>query len=251
MRHLLVFAVLPAILPGSPAADPIPDDGRGSPLLNLPGFEGYMADPYLDAAAKLQAMGKERAVAALADLAQKEMRTGGKRAILLCRMLFGARPGGEFRPPGLGGPGFAGDIRAEDWQTTCRDWPRMPLDVVDGVPFLVVPGYLLAGHPEPSSWYLDYCLRNCDWSDEVFQPRTAEQKRAALAKLVASPRWKRPLTLEQAKVLLSQLERGPVLGSVVRATGPRVMSGRLHLVPFLPPATEGEPASARPASQEH
>jgi hypothetical protein len=216
MKRLWVLLALAAvILPSLPAADPVPAEVKRSPLLSLPSYAGYKADPYLDAAIKLQAMGKEKAIAALTDLAAAEMRSGGTRTILLCRMLFKAKEHPkatiaaltpDFRPPLHGLPAFASDITAKDRQAECRDWPREPIDLVDGVPFLVVKGYLISGFPEPSSKYLDYCVRDCEWSDGVFKPKTAEEKRKALVKLVASHRWKRPLSDEAKKVLTSQIE---------------------------------------------
>ena len=208
MRCLLVLMVLAAaLLPSLPAAEPAPDDGKKSPLLSLPGSRAFKSDPYLHAAANLQMLGEEKAIAVLTALATQETPKEGRRTILLCRMLFDrAKPVRESRPPRLGLPSFVGKIEAKDWRAEWRDWPRMPIDLVDGVPFLVVDGYLISGQEERSDQYLDYCIRNCEWTDEVFEPKTAEEKRKALAKLVASPRWKQPLSDEAKKVLASQIE---------------------------------------------
>lgn len=203
MRYLILLPVFPAVvslsclvMPGKP-----PGDRLDRSLLDLPEFKDYKVDAYLAAAAKLQAVGREKAAVILADLARVMDRDiEGRRVIVLCRMLFRARADGEFRRPGIGGPCFLG--LGED----CRDWPLEPIELVDGVPFLIVRGYTLGGYPEPAKMYLDYCLQNCDWNTEVFKPKTAEEKRKALVKLVESPRWKEPLTDEAKKVLASQIE---------------------------------------------
>jgi uncharacterized protein YceK len=173
-----------------------PGGGKTGLLRDLPGADRYKADPYIAAAVMLQAEGPVTATILLKRLA---VSGGGEQTTILCRMLFTEKPNGKFRRPLLGGPGFVGD-------TDDREWMREPLEIVDGVPFHVVTGYLLGGFPEPGSNYLKYCLAECDWTGEKYKPKTAVEKQAALAKLVASPRWKTPLTPEQVKVLAAQIE---------------------------------------------
>ena len=79
-------------------------------------------------------------------------------------------------------------------------------ELVDGVPFLVVQGYLIGGEMESAVHYLAYCVKCCDWNTETFKPKTAEEKRNALTELVASTRWEKQLTEEGKKVLASQIE---------------------------------------------
>lgn len=196
----LVAACLPARFSTAP------ETTKNYPLLELPGFKRYKVGPYLAAAAQLQAVGKEKAVALLAALADKEEWPEQRRTILLCRMLFVAKPGGQFRRPAIGAPVFIGEIDRKSAPEIDNDWPREPIELVDGVPFLVIHGYTLGGYPEPPGEYLDYCVRNCDWNTEVFTPKTAEEKQKALAKLLASPRWKQPLSEEAKKALSSQIE---------------------------------------------
>ena len=64
----------------------------------------------------------------------------------------------------------------------------------------------LLGAPESAGQYLKYCLQKCEWNTEVFKPKTADEKQKALAKLVASPKWKKSLTDEKKKVFSSQIE---------------------------------------------
>ena len=64
-------------------------------MTDLPDFEKYRADPYLVAAMMLQKEGKEKAVVGLANLAGMPDEKSGMSVILLCRMLFKAKPKGE------------------------------------------------------------------------------------------------------------------------------------------------------------
>ena len=95
----------------------------------------------------------------------------GSNIYPLCRTLFMARPGGEFRPPMIGGAMYVVDC--PDGQ----DWPLVPIALVEGVPILIVRGYILAGHPESPEDYLEYCLAECQWRDERFVQRDAAELR--------------------------------------------------------------------------
>ncbi len=160
----------------------------------------YRVEPYIRAAAKLQQVGMEKAVEILRNEARTPEQDMSKSVILLCRMLFSAKLGGEFRRPWLGAPFFIGDRGAEPWKLE-------PIEVVDGVPFLIVNGYLLAGHPESSEDYLEYCVKNCEWSKSEFKPMGDSQKLAALEKLLASTQWKQPLPVEAREFLSRQLSK--------------------------------------------
>jgi len=157
----------------------------------------YKVDPYIHLAIKLQAQGKEKACDTLKALA-KDISLN-KQVIVLCRMLFTSKPNQEFRRPRLGAPGYLGD-------TENSDWPLSPIEIVDGVPFLISPGYSGSGLPELAENYLTYCIQNCDWVKAPFGPRTAHQKQQALKKLMASPKWKRPLGDREEAFLASQIK---------------------------------------------
>src|SRR5205807_5618959 len=91
--------------------DPAAQAARDGFLLkDLPGFvlggSSYKADPYIEAAVKLQAVGEEKAGWLLSELAEDPEH--GDKVIVLCRMLFTAGPKAEFRRPGLRGPTFLG-----------------------------------------------------------------------------------------------------------------------------------------------
>src|SRR5690349_5463362 len=89
----------------------------------------YKAEAYIKAAMDLQAMGKEAAIKALGE-APEDQRSSVNKGIVLCRMLFVPRGTSEFRRPRLGAPSTPGG-------TQMTDWPLEPIEIVDGVPFLV------------------------------------------------------------------------------------------------------------------
>jgi hypothetical protein len=105
----------------------------------------------------------------------------------------------ELRRPRFGGHLCIG-------QTTGEDWQLDPIEIIDGVPFLVTTGGLLIGMAEIPYHYLVYCTEECDWNKFVYKSKTAEEKQKALEKLLASPKWKEPLTKEEKKFLSSQIE---------------------------------------------
>lgn len=175
--------------------------GAVGPFSDLPNVdEAYRADPFIRAAVRLQGLGRDAAIKELLAYMQDSTHPNADdQVIVLCRMLFVQKPGGEFRRPGLGAPGFLG-------QTTLSDWPLEPVEIVDGVPFKIVIGYALAGYPEQGDWYLKYCVANCDWSSTLFKVASEEEKRAALDKLIESPKWKTKLTEDKKKFLSSQIQ---------------------------------------------
>src|SRR5262245_58650010 len=93
-----------------------------------PVHDQFKVDPYIAAAGKLQEMGKAKAVATLrAAAVSPKDRQRDMKVIVLCRMLFTARPDGKFRRPEIGG----------GMEIVAREtWPLEPIEIVDGVPFL-------------------------------------------------------------------------------------------------------------------
>lgn len=155
-------------------------------------WERYRVDPYLRMAVQLQRAGPDAAEQRLLKMAVDD------RAIILCRMLFVARPHGGFRRAYIGGASFFGG-------TAYEDWPLEPITLVDGVPFLITRGYALAGHPEDPREYVQYCLRACDRNPYRYRLRTAEEKHRALEKLLGSSRWKRPLEIDEERFFAAQI----------------------------------------------
>ena len=174
----------------------------GGSLAELPSFFAHLAyrcDPYLRVAAMLQAEGRKTACDALTLLAKDS--THGHKVLILCRMLFSARQGEEFRPPALGILKFFGE-------TDSDDWPLEPIELLDGVPFLVydAPYRTLAGLEESGEAYLQYCLSHCAWNTYLFGPKRTADKDQALAKLLRCGKWRRPLGGDEVERLAGQIQ---------------------------------------------
>src|SRR5690349_15065920 len=114
MKSLLfVAAVAMLALLGLVPADPVaaeppePVMVKGLPGWHGPDAKGSKADPYIAAAAKLRAAGKDKAVETL-RAAAKDRDQPVEQVIVLCRMLFTAKSKKAFERPGLGAPGCLG-----------------------------------------------------------------------------------------------------------------------------------------------
>ncbi len=139
---------------------------------------GYKIDPFLRAAEVLQKMGKNEACRRLLALTE-EKEGDGVPVGALCRLLFKAKKGSDFRHQLVGAVGFLGG-------TSYDDWPLAPITVVDGVPFLVPMNFhFLAGAPESDKDYLKYCMKECDWNDVKFAPKTHRIDEAEHARMEA------------------------------------------------------------------
>lgn len=133
------------------------------------------------------------------ELLKKWAPTYDGQVILLCRMLFQAKPDSDFRRPLLGQPMFIGGTRI-------NDWPLEPIALVDNVPFLVTKGYILGGLPESAEKYLEYCLKECDWSTQNYGGCTPKKLAFALSKIADR------ITLDEAEIasLQRQIKTRPV-----------------------------------------
>jgi hypothetical protein len=159
----------------------------------------YKADDYIRAAVSLQAVGREAACEALLASARTNATTD-RRFFMLCRMLFAQRGTNEFRPPFRGTCGF--------YIGEAADWKLDPIELVDGIPFLLTgPCRGQGGRgPESVESYLRYCMTNCDWSTYTFHDVTAQQKSRALATLLSSSKVKRPLTDSEKSFFSAQIQ---------------------------------------------
>lgn len=159
----------------------------------------FRSEPYLDAAVSLQRLGKNHAIRSLRVMSQQCHDRAGCHLMLLCRALFVGRGGGPLRGPHLGAAMLLGE-------SAFQDWPRCPIEVVDGVPFLIARGYMLVGIPESPQGYLEYCIENGDWNNEVLVPQGVAERRRALDKLLLSDKWKRPLDSNEREFLTLQAQ---------------------------------------------
>jgi len=175
-------------------------DHRDLDLRVLPASEAtFNPEPFISAAISLQSMGKDAGSLVLLRAANTADFYDYDKLVVLCRMLFIFRDGIDYRSPSLGHREFYGD-------TTFEDWPLEPITVVDGCPFWIV-GLVFAGarSPDAASQYVSYCITNCAWNTFRYRQLNAGQKRSALAKLLQSPKWKRPLSDGEEFLLSSQI----------------------------------------------
>jgi hypothetical protein len=157
----------------------------------------YRVIPYISAAIRLQSLSQDEALSELRSMATDRQLEDG--VVILCRMLFTSRPDSDFRRPGLGGPAFKGG-------TNKTDWPLEPIEILDGIPFLITQGYILGGKREPAKMYLQYCVDNCDWSTTRFETKTDSQLMDALHHLVSAPKWLAPLSEYDIQFFRDQLK---------------------------------------------
>ena len=157
----------------------------------------YKVAPYIKAAAALQGLGREVACEALLRAAPTNRES--RQIVVLCRMLFTKRATADFRGARIGGAHFLGG-------TDYADWPLEPIELVDGVPFLITDGYRLDGRAEAAENYVRYCMANCDWSTFRFSDVSAAMPVVALKNFYASPKWRRPLDNDERDFLSAQIE---------------------------------------------
>jgi len=169
----------------------------------------YILGDFIPAAMSLQAMGSKAGSQALlraAEVVDYKYKTGHggwddyEKIIVLCRMLFTFREGVRYPYPALGERLFFGD-------TTYSDWPLEPVELVEGYPFWIVRGFNVGGarSGNATSNYVSYCIANCEWSKLRYRQLSTSQKRAALEKLLRSPKWKRPLNQAERSILALQI----------------------------------------------
>jgi hypothetical protein len=188
-RVLLVFLIFIGILSGC--------DWRTADVPAVEPPTTHKVDWYIKTATELQALGREKALDRLRIIAKEA--DEGLKVFVLCRMLFSGRVDTEFRRPLLGAAVFMAE-------TTYADWPLEPIELVDGVPFHITGGYILAGRAERPSSYVEYCVKDCDWSSYQFSPKTKAEKRRALDKLLSSAKWKRSLGEHGRAFLSAQIQ---------------------------------------------
>ena len=109
----------------------------------------------------------------------------------MCRMLFESANGVDVRRPMLGQPVFVDQ----------GEWPLDPIAMEDGVPFVVVTGWNLAGAAEMPHQYALHCLLNHEWTEAEIPEKTDDEIRAAAESLIR----RRRLTGEAAEFIRRQV----------------------------------------------
>jgi len=158
---------------------------------------GFKIAPYLRVAQDLQDKGKDAAVEKLRGWAS----TGKyeEQVFVLCRMLFVSRDKTKFRRPGIGKAHFFGG-------TDYKDWPLAPITVHKDVPILITYGYSLFGKAEPSLSYVDYCVKECDWSKNHFKVLDRKVIAAAVDDWLARRKWPEKLSKRDRAFFTKQAE---------------------------------------------
>jgi hypothetical protein len=174
----------------------IPSGSESSPDVTNE-FRVYNIKITLNAARELQGLGKDKAVAKLRGWAKSD--ENDLRAIILCRMLFKGQGNAALRRPYLGGAVFLGD-------TTYKDWPLEPITLFEGVPILIVQGYLLGGVAEPISAYLKYCLKEGVWVSEKYADKSPKQIAISVDRFIKETNWNRKLSDTEKAFLSSQAD---------------------------------------------
>jgi hypothetical protein len=143
----------------------------------------YSVYTYLKTLIALQSISKSDALESL-KIASKN-KNSQYQVILLCRMLFISK-GKEFRSPMLGKPELVG-------KSDLSKWSFLPIELIDGIPFLIVKAYALKGRAENAEDYLKYCLSNCIWNRKKYELPNKTTIRKALEKLINSKKWHKKL----------------------------------------------------------
>lgn len=148
-----------------------------------------------------QRYGKESAVAELMQYAVDGVYNETMIAAL-CRLLFVSRNGSPLRSPRLGAPGLIGDMDS-------AAAPLLPVFVHLNVPFCVVKNWLLAGTPEPASWYLAYCLLEGAWNHTMVQVPPLTSLTSVAHDFIRNGPWITRLQCDESTYLLGQVASPP------------------------------------------
>ncbi|MEM7393210.1 MAG: hypothetical protein AAF492_12770 [Verrucomicrobiota bacterium] len=194
-----------------PDEDPPPD--IYSSEAPYPATYLFKINDLLSKATLLQNLGEEKAFETLKALADKENYRTTKdmspaevslawfsefQVYILARMLYEGKEGTPLRPPDLGRPGFLGG-------TTWPDWPHEPIAFYEGVPILVVDGYLLLGAKQSPLDYLNYCQREGVWTSKKYRTYSFPELRAKLEAFTKTTRWPRQLDPSERYFLKHQI----------------------------------------------
>ncbi len=174
----------------------------------------FRSQHYLDLAAGLQALPQAEAENLLRTWSTNEKFEYG--TIILCRMLFVDKDGGPMkRAPYLGL--FIETSKTRPYEdmygigsTNGYDWPDFPVAMLNGIPFLIEADYEgpitgtwfgPEGPPPLAPMYVKYCLTEGRWTQQRFTAEDPAARQLALAALLQSPKWKRPLLENEIQYL--------------------------------------------------
>ncbi len=140
----------------------------------------FKCKPYINLAIYVQSIEKTDAVLLLKEFSTSQQYED--EMIILTRMLFQSTTKKPLRRPYIGGASFFGN-------TDYKDWQNEPIEIVNGIPFLITRGYSLGGYPESSLDYLLYCISNGEWNSIIYSIKTEEEMKSSLNLLLISEKW--------------------------------------------------------------
>lgn len=134
-------------------------------------------------------LGEDAAVVELQGLAANKITYSkhgfnvNERIGWMCRVLFEAKTE-SLRPPRFGGLRLPYNTMSEN------SWPLFPVALSGSTYFVLSEGYSLAGVPEDSKAYIEYCRRNGIFREKPIAVPTKAQALTDAAALRQSPAWK-------------------------------------------------------------
>jgi hypothetical protein len=102
----------------------------------------------------------------------------------LCRIVFVAKPDKLLRQPCYGAL-----LSFFDLMLPSKSWPEFPFVEQGSVWFLLGESYMLAGFPEPTENYIEYCRANGKFRTSAIKVPTHAEASMALKALLRSERW--------------------------------------------------------------
>jgi hypothetical protein len=157
----------------------------------------------ITASNKLIVLGKDDAAASLLHYAKTPPHANSPMALenrdytmaWLCLLIYDPMPKSGLPWPMFGGPNFPPETGTSYGLPTGpmnnTTWPRFPLVLSHGVPFLLAPSYYaLGGLAEPGFFFLKRCQARGIFHSTFYQIPTHADAQVALTSLISSPEWK-------------------------------------------------------------
>ncbi len=217
------------------------------PSLSLEKCYGpYRIQSYLAVAAALQALPKDERIDKLSEWAgpgygffNDTKEYPGEQVYMLCQMLFQPKePGDSLAPQFRGRAQFVGEPISSNQSAEERE--RDPLFWVGDIPFNLVLGYAFAGsYTVTARGYLNFCIRNADWTTRDFVKVDIASLPAAYDQLLELHPWSRPLGKSEADFLANQIQ--PYRAPELQRPGIFVTMKRLNAQSITGKAVDGAP----------
>ncbi len=150
--------------------------------------ETYNPAKLVETANKLIDLGKDKADASLLKYAETNYAYSSYVA-WLCLLVYDPKPDAGLPIPLFGAPDFPYTFPYTHGLINSVDWPRFPLTLNRGVPFLLVSGYTVGGVPESGTAYIQRCQSNGTFHAVEYPIVTHSDARIGLDDLLSSAKW--------------------------------------------------------------